>query len=282
MEVLHDCCGGLAVHAKTVGACLSKKGRKELRTFSTMTDELLQLADWLSSAGCTHVAIESRGVYGKPVFNLLEGVVTVILVNARHLKAVPGRKTDVWDCEWLADLLGHGLLKASFIPPVEIRELRELTRYRQTRVTEHPAVANRLQKLLEGANIKLAPEKTGSGLVVTHGEERGRLRQEDSTAKERPDPIPAIPENRPARIEDTDVHLHIAAEEAWMSIIAIFHPQTTDSFTNLPEVELASAESLTFNDANVFIQNIHAARCRPSAFSISASPARERTSAIAA
>jgi len=155
MAVLHECCGGLDVHAKTVVACLSKQGKKQIRTFATMTDELLQLADWLSSAGCTHVAIESTGVYWKPVFNILEGLLAVILVNARHIKAVPGRKTDVRDCEWLADLLRHGLLKASFIPPVEIRELRELTRYRQTLVTEHTAVANRLQKLLESANIKL-------------------------------------------------------------------------------------------------------------------------------
>jgi transposase len=155
MEVLHECCCGLDVHAKTVVACLSKKGRKEIRTFSTMTDELLKLADWLTSTGCTHVALESTGVYWKPVFNILEGVLTVLLVNARHIKAVPGRKTDVRDCEWLADLLRHGLLKASFIPPLEMRELRELTRYRQTLVTEHTAVANRLQKLLESANIKL-------------------------------------------------------------------------------------------------------------------------------
>jgi transposase len=145
----------LDVHAKTVVACLIQKGRKAIRTFSTMTDELLQLGDWLTSAGCTHVAIESTGVYWKPIFNILEGLLTVILVNARHIKAVPGRKTDVRDCEWLADLLRHGLLKASFIPPLEIRELRELTRYRHTLVTEHTAVANRLQKLLEGANIKL-------------------------------------------------------------------------------------------------------------------------------
>jgi transposase len=131
------------------------KGRKEIRTFATMTDELLQLGDWLSSVGCTHVAIESTGVYWKPVFNMLEGLLTVILVNARHIKAVPGRKTDVRDCEWLADLLRHGLLKASFIPPPEIRELRELVRYRQTLVTEHTAVANRITKLIESANIKL-------------------------------------------------------------------------------------------------------------------------------
>lgn len=155
MEVVYECCCGLDVHAKTVVACLVTKGRKEIRTFATMTDELLQLGDWLSSAGCTHVAIESTGVYWKPVFNILEGLLTVILVNARHIKAVPGRKTDVRDCEWLADLLRHGLLKASFIPPPEIRELRELLRYRQTVVTEHTAVANRITKLIESANIKL-------------------------------------------------------------------------------------------------------------------------------
>ena len=120
-----------------------------------MTDELLQLADWLTRAGCTQVAIESTGVYWKPVFNILEGVLTVILVNARHIKAVPGRKTDVRDCEGLADLLRHGLLKASFIPPLEIRELRELVRYRQTLVTEHTAVAQRRQKLSASAKIKL-------------------------------------------------------------------------------------------------------------------------------
>ncbi len=120
-----------------------------------MTDDLLMLLDWLSGEGCTHVAIESTGVYWKPVFNLLEGVLEVVLVNARHVKAVPGRKTDVRDCEWLADLLRHGLLKASFIPPLEIRELRELTRYRQTLVHEQASVANRVQRLIESGNIKL-------------------------------------------------------------------------------------------------------------------------------
>ncbi len=136
-------------------ACRIGQGKKEIRTFSSMTDELLQLADWLTTAGCTHVAIESTGVYGKPVFNILEGSFTVVLVNARHIKAVPGRKTDVRDSEWLADLLRQGLLKASFIPPPEIRALRELTRYRQSLVKEHTAVANRIQKVLESANIKL-------------------------------------------------------------------------------------------------------------------------------
>jgi transposase len=120
-----------------------------------MTDDLLVLSDWLVSEGCTHVAIESTGVYWRPVFNILEGVLEVILVNARHVKGLPGRKTDVKDCEWLADLLRHGLLKASFIPPAHIRELRELVRYRQSLVKEQTAVANRIQKLIESGNIKL-------------------------------------------------------------------------------------------------------------------------------
>jgi transposase len=155
MEIIHDCCAGLDVHAKTVVTTLIKRGRKQTRTFSTMTDELLQLSDWLAEEGCTHVAIESTGVYWRPVFNILEGVVEVILVNAHHVKAVPGRKTDVRDSEWLADLLRHGLLRASFIPPLHIRELRELTRYRQSLVREQTAIANRIQKLIESGNIKL-------------------------------------------------------------------------------------------------------------------------------
>ena len=155
MEIIYPSCGGLDVHAKTVVACLIRQGKKQTRTFSTMTDDLLALSDWLMREECTHVAMESTGVYWKPVFNILEGVVEVVLVNARHVKAVPGRKTDVKDCEWLADLLRHGLLKASFIPPAHIRELRELTRYRQSVVKEQQAVTNRVQKLLESANLKL-------------------------------------------------------------------------------------------------------------------------------
>jgi transposase len=160
MQVLYRSCCGLDVHARTVVACLMKDGKKEVRTFSTMTDDLLALSDWLIESGCTHVAIESTGVYWKPVFNLLEGTLEVVLVNARHVKAVPGRKTDVRDCEWLADLLRHGLLRPSFIPPPEIRELRELTRYRQTLVKEQTALANRVQKLIESANIKLGQVAT--------------------------------------------------------------------------------------------------------------------------
>lgn len=156
MEILYACCCGLDVHAKPVVACLIKAGKKQIRTFSTVTDDLLSLLAWLTSEACTHVAIESTGVYWKPVFNILEGSLEVILVNARHIKAVPGRKTEVKDCEWIAELLKHGLLKASFIPPSHIRELRELTRYRHSLIKEQAWVANRIQKMAESGNIKLS------------------------------------------------------------------------------------------------------------------------------
>jgi transposase len=162
MEVIYSRCCGLDVHAKTVVACLCIQGEKQIRTFTTMTEGLLQLSDWLALAGCTHVAIESTGVYWRPVFNILEGNFEVLLVNAHHIKAVPGRKTDVRDCEWICDLLRHGLLKASFIPPRPIRELRELTRHRQTLVRDLAAVANRIQKLIESANIKLGQVATNA------------------------------------------------------------------------------------------------------------------------
>jgi transposase len=120
-----------------------------------MTDDLLRLLDWLMAQGCTQVAIESTGVYWRPVFNILEGSLSVMLVNARDAKGFKARKTDVLDAEWLADLLRHGLLKPSFIPPLAIRELRELTRYRESLVREQTAVSNRIQKLIESGNIKL-------------------------------------------------------------------------------------------------------------------------------
>jgi transposase len=155
MEVLYGCCCGIDIHAKTAVACLIKDGKKQTLTFSTMTDDLLRLLDWLTSQGCTHVAIESTGVYWKPVFNILEASMEVILTNARDAKGFKARKTDVLDAEWLADLLRHGLLKPSFIPPLHIRELRELTRYRESLVRERTSLANRIQKLAESANIKL-------------------------------------------------------------------------------------------------------------------------------
>lgn len=157
MDVVHSDCAGLDVHKKTVVAAIIVPGKKETRTFETMTADLLALSDWLTTAGVTHVAMESTGEYWKPVFNILENnFEEVLLVNAQHIKAVPGRKTDVKDAEWIADLLRHGLLKASFIPPVGQRELRELTRYRSTFVQEKATLVNRIQKVLESANIKLA------------------------------------------------------------------------------------------------------------------------------
>jgi transposase len=177
MDVVNARCCGLDVHKQTVVACLMVPGKgalpqKEIRSFGTMTPDLLELADWLNACGVTHVAMESTGVYWKPVWNLLEGQVELLLVNARHIKQVPGRKTDVKDCEWLADLLRHGLLRASFVPDRPQRELRELTRYRTTLVRERAAEINRLQKTLEGANIKLGDvvsDLTGvSGRHILH------------------------------------------------------------------------------------------------------------------
>src|SRR5919202_1519599 len=161
MQVVYERCCGLDVHKQTVVACVLAPGpdgltEKVIRTYGTMTAELLDLADWLASQGVTHVAMESTGSYWKPVWNLLEDRFTLLLVNARHIKQVPGRKTDVRDSEWLAELLQHGLLRASFVPDRSQRELRELTRYRTALIQERSAELNRVQKTLEGANIKLA------------------------------------------------------------------------------------------------------------------------------
>jgi transposase len=160
MEVIHPRCCGIDVHKESVVACLrlhqGRRAKTEVRRFGTTTGELLRLHEWLSQAGCTHVAMESTSVYWKPVFNLLEGSFEVVLANAYHIKAVPGRKTDVKDCEWIADLLAHGLIRASFIPPLAIRELRDLTRHRKSLVRDRVKATNRVHKLLETANIKLA------------------------------------------------------------------------------------------------------------------------------
>jgi transposase len=161
MQVLYPCCAGLDVHKKLIVACLrrmeaSGQVQIQVRSFGTMTGDLLALSDWLTGAGCTHVAMESTGVYWKPVYNILEGQLEILLVNAQHIKTVPGRKTDVKDAEWIAELLQHGLLKASFVPPRFQREWRDLTRYRTTLVRERARIVERLQKVLEDANIKLA------------------------------------------------------------------------------------------------------------------------------
>jgi transposase len=161
VDTLYPRCAGIDVHKNNVVVCVrccDRPGKvfEEVRTFSTMTADLRALSDWLAEHVVTHVAMESTGVYWEPVFNILEGRVAVILVNAEHIKQVPGRKTDVKDCQWIAQLLQHGLLKASFVPPLPIRELRDLTRQRTQLIQERTAAVNRIQKVLEDANVKLA------------------------------------------------------------------------------------------------------------------------------
>ena len=161
MDVIIEKCCGIDVHKKSIVACLmiGKPGKKPqitIKTFSTMTRDILSCKDWLESEGCTHVALESTGVYWKPVYNILEESIEIILANARDIKNLPGRKTDVKDCEWIADLHRHGLIKRSFIPPKPIRELRDLTRYRHKLIQQRSSELNRIHKFLEDANIKLS------------------------------------------------------------------------------------------------------------------------------
>jgi transposase len=161
MQVVYSRCAGLDVHQKTVSACAivcepDGKKRRQVRAFGSFTGDLLVLADWLREQGVTHVAMEATGVYWRPVWAVLEGQFEQLLANPQHIKAVPGRKTDAKDCEWIADLLQHGLLKGSFVPPTPIQDLRDLTRYRVELRQSQSRVANRIQKLLEQANLKLS------------------------------------------------------------------------------------------------------------------------------
>ena len=160
MEVIYPRCAGLDVHKQTVVACVRIAGDgpalQEVRTFATTTSGLLALADWLDSFGVQQVGMEATGVYWKPVWHVLEGHFELVLANAAHVKNVPGRKTDVNDAMWLADLLAHGLIRASFVPPVAVQELRTLTRTRKQFVRERSAHAQRIEKVLEDANLKLS------------------------------------------------------------------------------------------------------------------------------
>ena len=165
VDILHKTCAGLDVHKKTVVVCVRSVGDdgatgELIRTFGTMTADLLELADWLDAQGVRHAAMESTGVYWKPIWHILEGRFELMLVNAHHMKQVPGRKTDVKDAEWIARLLQHGLLSPSFVPPPPIRDLRDLTRQRAQLVADKASVANRIHKTLEGANIKLSSVAT--------------------------------------------------------------------------------------------------------------------------
>lgn len=157
MDVIHERCCGLDVHKNSITACIITPKGKEIRTFSTMTRNLIELVDWVKSHQCSHVAMESTGDYWKPIYNLLElEELEPMVVNAQHIKSVPGRKTDVKDAEWIAKLLRHGLIQGSFIPNRDQRELREIVRYRRSIIEERTREINRLQKVLEGGNIKLS------------------------------------------------------------------------------------------------------------------------------
>src|SRR5947199_2152436 len=182
MDTILERCAGIDVGKKiAVGCLITDQGRKaptvQIRTYGTAVTQLDQLRDWLKQAGCTHVVMESTGSYWKPIFNVLEATMTVVLANPAHLKNVPGRKTDVRDCEWLAELLRHGLLRGSFVPARPQRELRELVRYRTALVRQRAQVTNRVQKTLEGANIKLASVATNvigvSGRAMLAGLAKG-------------------------------------------------------------------------------------------------------------
>ncbi|MCZ8515860.1 IS110 family transposase [Paenibacillus filicis] len=157
MDVLHERCCGLDVHKKSITACIITPQGKEIRTFATMTRNLIELVDWVKQNRCTHVAMESTGDYWKPIYNLLElEDLKPMVVNAQHIKSVPGRKTDVKDAEWIAKLVRHGLVQGSYIPNRDQREMREIIRYRRSIIEERTREVNGLQKVLEGGNIKLS------------------------------------------------------------------------------------------------------------------------------
>src|SRR5437764_9052636 len=158
MQVLYTRCAGLDVHKDTIVACVrcvSPPMHQEVRSVGSTTTELLALADWLAEHGCTHVAMEATGVYWKPVWHVLEDEFELVLANAAHIRNVPGRKTDVNDAMWIADLLAHGLIRGSFVPPISIQELRDLTRTRKQLVREVARHVQRIQKTLEDANVKI-------------------------------------------------------------------------------------------------------------------------------
>jgi transposase len=214
MQALVERGCGLDVHQATVMACLlivrkDGKVQKQMQTFGTTTRELLSLREWLLSEGCTHMAMESTGVYWKPVYAILEGALEIVVANAQHVKKVPGRKTDVKDAEWIADLLCHGLLRSSFVPPKPIRELRDLTRYRRKLVESQAAERNRLLKLLESANIKLASVATDvfgmSGRLMLRAPVEGKTTPQEMAELAKGKLRKKIPELEPAlegRVEE--------------------------------------------------------------------------------
>lgn len=184
MKVVHKRCCGLDVHQKNVTACLITPEGREIRTFETMTEHLEKLSCWLVQNGCTHVAMESTGVYWEPIFNILEATgMELLLVNAQHVKALKGRKTDVKDAQWIAELLQHGMIHGSFVPPRHWRELRQLVRQRRSLIEERSSEINRVMKVLESANVKLKSVVTDVLGVSGRAMLEAIIRGEEDTAK---------------------------------------------------------------------------------------------------
>ena len=204
MEVLYPRCAGLDVHAGSVTACVriatGAEVTREHRTVATTSRGLLELAEWLASHGCTHVAMEATGVYWKPVWHVLEAHVTLVLANAMHIRNVPGRKSDMNDATWIADLLAHGLIRSSFVPPAPIQALRDLTRTRKQLVGEIARHTLRIQKTLEDANLKLTRGHDGHpGYEWARDTDRTHRRGDGSPASRRPDAGPAESDTRRPR-----------------------------------------------------------------------------------
>jgi len=223
MQVIYERCCGIDVHKKVLAVCLRRGRKSEIREFGTYTRDLLNLTDWLLESGCQMVAMESTGPYWKPLFNVFESAgLPAMIVNARHMKALPGRKTDVSDAQWSADLLQHGLLKASFVPDRQQRELRELTRYRKSRMEERAREINRLQKMLEGANIKL------SGMVT------------DIIGLSARNLLGLVTSNQPITLERVEEcmkgHLKSSAQELLLSLEGVVTPLQRELITEVLRV----------------------------------------------
>jgi transposase len=230
MQVIHERCAGLDVHKKSVYGCAiwpGDKGEKkqEVRSFGTFTADLLKLAGWLREHGVTHVAMEATGVFWRPVWAVLEGQFELLLVNPQHIKAVPGRKTDTKDCEWIADLLQHGLLRGSFVPASDIQDLRDLTRYRAELTQTQNKIDNRIQKLLEQCNIKLSSVASNtlgvSGRLmleaIIHGED-DPARLADLAQRKLREKIPQLRLALAGRVRDHHRFLLKAYLEEWKAL----------------------------------------------------------------
>ncbi len=243
MEVTHPRCAGLDVHQQTVVACarLMADGRvtHELRTFGTSTRDLLTLADWLAEQGCTHVAMESTGVYWKPVWHVLDGQFDLILANAMHIRNIPGRKSDVNDATWIADLLAHGLIRSSFVPPAAIYELRDLTRTRKQLVREIAQHTQRIQKVLEDANLKL------TGLLSDILGATGRAILRALIAGEtHPDRLAALSQGRlkasPAQLQDA-LHGRVTAHHRFLLQLHLTQIEALEAAVREVEARLGEA-----------------------------------------